>query len=272
MNSLPLGTPMIGGTVAQVIESQAEGYSAGDIVQCSIGWQAYGVVGTKGIRKVDPSVAPITTALGVLGMPGITAYGGLLDIGRAKAGETVVVSAASGAVGSVVGQIAKIKGCRAVGVAGSPMKCAYVVEELGFDACVSHRDPNLAGALKQACPQGIDVYFDNVAGAVLVAVLPQLNLHGRVALCGMISQYNATEPPPGPNLGPLLGMRASIQGFMAGDFAPLQPAFLADCGQWLREGKLRYKEDIVEGLAAAPSAFLRLFTGDNFGKLLVKVA
>src|SRR5262245_53730468 len=202
-------------------------------------------------------------------MPGMTAYAALLDIGKPKPGETVVVSAASGAVGSVVGQVAKIKGCRAVGIAGSDAKCAYVVKELGFDACVNRRTEDLDRALARTCPGGIDVYYDNVAGPVLAAVLRHLNVGARIPLVGLISQYNTPEPPPGPNLMPLLVKRALIQGFLVGDHEGQRDAFLRDVSGWLREGKLKYREDVVQGLENAPRAFLRLFRGENFGKLLV---
>ena len=199
------------------MQSQHPGFAAGDFVLGYDGWQEYAVSSGAGLRKLDPTAAPISTALGVLGMPGLTAYVGLLDIGRPQPGETVVVSAAAGAVGSAVGQLAKIKGCRVVGVAGAKDKCEYVVRELGFDACLSHRAADLVGALREACPQGIDVYFDNVGGPVLAAVLRLINRGARIPICGLISQYNAVELPPGPNLGPVLVNRALIQGFIISD-------------------------------------------------------
>jgi NADPH-dependent curcumin reductase CurA len=208
--------------------------------------------GPFGPLKLDPSRAPISTALGVLGMPGTTAYVGLLDLGLPKPGETVVVSAAAGAVGSIVGQLAKIKGCRAVGVAGARAKCDYVVKELGFDACVSYRAPDLFAALKDACPNGIDVYFDNVGGDVLNAVLRLLNPFARISLCGLVSQYNATDIPPGPNWAPLLFNRVTVRGFIVSNHVDRMPAFLADTAGWLREGRLKYREDVVEGLDQAP--------------------
>jgi NADPH-dependent curcumin reductase CurA len=223
------------------------------------------------LRKLDPSL-PISTAIGVLGMPGLTAYVGLLDIGQPKAGETVVVSAASGAVGSVVGQIARIKGCRAVGVAGSPEKCAFVVEGLGFDACVNYKSPTFRADLAAACPNGIDVYFENVGGAVFAAVLKLINQNARIPLCGLIADYNATEPRPAPNLRPLLVKRALIKGFIISDHPGRAADFLRDGAGWVRSGRIKYREDIVEGLENAPSAFLRLFEGANFGKLLVRVS
>jgi NADPH-dependent curcumin reductase CurA len=270
--SVELGQVMVGGTVSQVVESKHPGFAAGDIVVGWDGWQEYAVSTGAGMRTVDPAVAPVSTALGVLGMPGMTAYVGLLDIGRPKAGETVVVSAAAGAVGSAVGQIAKIKGCRAVGVAGSKGKCEYVVGELGFDACVSYRTQDLVAALKEACPAGIDVYFDNVGGPVLAAVLRLLNRNARIPLCGMISQYNATELPPGPNLIPLLVNRALIQGFIVSDHGHRLGDFLADGTRWVKEGRVKYREDIVDGLESAPHALIGLLEGRNFGKLLVRVS
>ena len=272
-----LGGVMTAGTVGEVVESRHPGFAPGDFVLSYGGWQAYHVVkagaqpGPFGPLKLDPKVAPISTALGVLGMPGMTAYVGLYDIGQPKPGETVVVSAAAGAVGSAVGQLARLKGCRAVGVAGAQEKCDYVVKELGFDACVSYRSPDLAAALKDACPKGIDVYFDNVGGDVLKAVLRLVNPFARIPLCGLISQYNATEMPPGPNMGPVLTNRVTIRGFIVSDHVDRLPAFLADVGRWVREGRLKYREDIVDGLDAAPRAFIGLLKGQNFGKMLVKV-
>jgi NADPH-dependent curcumin reductase len=270
--SVALGQPMVGGTVSQVVESRNPAFAVGDFVVGFDGWQEYGASNGRELRKLDPGRAPISTALGVLGMPGLTAYVGLLDIGQAKAGETVVVSAASGAVGAVVGQIAKIKGCRAVGVAGSNEKCDYVAGELGFDACVNYRPPSFRDDLAAACSKGIDVYFENVGGPVLAAVLPLLNLGARIPLCGLISDYNATAPPPGPNLRPLLVKRAMIRGFIVSDHGDRWASFLEDCGCWLADGRLKYREDVVDGLEQAPTALLRLFDGRNFGKLLVRVS
>jgi NADPH-dependent curcumin reductase CurA len=267
-----LGQVMVGQTVGEVVESRDPAFRPGDIVTGYDGWQEYGRSSGKDLRKLDPAAAPISSALGVLGMPGLTAYVGLLDIGQPKPGETVVVSAASGAVGSVVGQIARLKGCRAVGVAGSQRKCDYVVGELGFDACVEHTRDDFADALRDSCPKGIDVYFDNVAGPVLAAVLRLINQGARIPFCGTISEYNATEPPPGPNLRPFLVKRAMLKGFIVSDHGDRLPAFLKDCAGWLEAGKLKYREDIVEGLDQAPAALLRLFDGRNFGKLLVRVS
>jgi NADPH-dependent curcumin reductase CurA len=267
-----LGKPMVGGTVGQVVASNLEGLAQGDFVVGYWGWQEYGVSGRNGVRKLDPADAPISCALGVLGMPGMTAYVALLDIGRPRAGETIVVSAAAGAVGSVVGQIARIQGCRAVGVAGGEPKCRFVTEELGFDACVDYKGRDLREALKQACPNGIDVYYDNVGGTVLAEVLRLINRGARIPLVGHIAQYNATEPPPGPNLIPLLIKRALIQGFIVSDHSEREADFRRDVGGWLKQGKLKYREDIVAGLENAPRAFLGLFRGENLGKRLVRVS
>jgi NADPH-dependent curcumin reductase CurA len=266
-----IGQPMVGGTVSEVVDSNHPGFARGDIVANYNGWQAYGVSNGAGVRKVDPAQGPISTALGVLGMPGMTAYVGLLDIGQPKPAETVVVSAAAGAVGSVVGQIAKIKGGRAVGIAGGPDKCRHVVEDLGFDVCVDYQRGDFVEALQAACPKGIDVYFENVGGAVLAAVLRFINPFARIPLCGLISQYNATELPAGPNLGAFLINRITLKGFIVSDHLDRLPHFLRDCAQWVREGKLKYREDVVEGLENAPAAFIGLLRGKNLGKMLVKV-
>jgi NADPH-dependent curcumin reductase len=271
--SVDLGQLMVGATVSEIVESRYAGLAKGDLVLGYDGWQEYAVSTGRSLRKLDPRAAPISTALGVLGMPGMTAYVGLLDIGRPKPGETVVVSAAAGAVGSAVGQIARIKGCRAVGIAGGPVKCDHVVKELGFDAAVDYRTGDLFfTALKQACPNGIDVYFDNVGGDILKAVLRQINVNARIPLCGIISQYNATELPAGPNLAPVLVNRALIQGFIISDHVERMPEFRRDCGEWVRTGRLKYREDIVDGLERAPDAFIGLLRGQNLGKLIVRVS
>ena len=266
------GELMVGGTVSEVMESRHPDFKAGDLVQGYDGWQTHAVSNGAGVRRLDPAQAPISTALGVLGMPGMTAYVGLLDIGRPKAGETVVVSAASGAVGSVVGQIAKLKGCRAVGIAGAKNKCDYVVDELGFDNCVNYKTGALVPALAAACPHGIDVYFENVGGEVTDAVVQLLNPFSRIPLCGLISMYNATSPAPGPSWRALLTNRALVKGFIVSDHLDRMPAFLADCATWVREGRLKFREDIVDGLENAPRAFIGLLEGKNFGKMLVRVA
>ena len=267
-----LSRPMVGGTVGQIVQSNHPGFAAGEFVRGYWGWQEYGVSSGNGIRKLDPAQGPLSYALGVLGMPGMTAYVALLDIGRPQPNETVVVSAAAGAVGSVVGQIARIEGCRAVGTAGSDAKCRFVVDELGYDACVNYKTQDLKQALKDACPGGIDVYYDNVGGPVLAAVLWQINKGARIPLVGQIAHYNATEPPPGPNLIPLLVKRALIQGFIVSDHPEREAAFLRDVAGWLKQGKIKYREDIVEGLENAPRVFLGLFRGENTGKLLVRVS
>ncbi len=271
-----LGEVMVGGTVSEVVQSNLDGYAPGDIVLSANGWQQYALADGAGVRKLDPSAAPVSTALGVLGMPGMTAYVGLLDHGRPRAGETVVVSAASGAVGAVVGQIARIKGCRVVGIAGAQEKCDYVVNDLGFDACVSHRRADLGDALRAACPDGIDVYFENVGGKVFDAVLPLLNTFARVPVCGRIANYNLTGPPPGPDgvpmlMGLTLVRRITFRGFIVFDHRDREAEFLRDVASWLRDEKIRYREDLVEGIDQTVPAFLGLLGGKNFGKLLVQV-
>jgi len=269
--SVAIGQPMVGHTVSQVIESRNPAFAAGDFVTGYDGWREAAVSTGQDLRKLDPSL-PISTAIGVLGMPGLTAYVGLLDIGQPRAGETVVVSAASGAVGSIVGQIARIKGCRAVGVAGSAEKCAFVVDELGFDGCVNYKSATFRADLAAACPRGIDVYFENVGGAVFAAVLTLLNQNARIPLCGLIADYNATEPRPAPNLRPLLVKRALIKGFIVSDHTNRAADFQREGAAWVQAGQIKYKEDIVDGLENAPAAFLKLFDGSNFGKLLVRVS
>jgi NADPH-dependent curcumin reductase CurA len=275
--SVEIGATMVGGTVAEVIASNDPGFQPGDVVLSYSGWQTHDVAKAAQLTKLNPDIAPVSTALGVLGMPGFTAYTGLLTIGQPKPGETVVVAAATGPVGSAVGQIARIKGARAIGIAGGPEKCAYLLDTLGFDVAIDHRDPEFAQKLRQACPDGIDVYFENVGGAVWDAVWPLLNTYARVPVCGTISQYNATSLPPGPDRVPLL-MRSiltrslTIRGFINSEFNDQRPAFLADMGTWMRQGKLRYREDIVEGLENAPDAFIGMLDGKNFGKLLIKVS
>ncbi|MEH2350954.1 MAG: NADP-dependent oxidoreductase [Nostoc sp.] len=266
-----LGKVMMGGTVSQVVKSNHPQFSDGEFVVGYDGWQTYAIAKAETLRKLDPKQLPISYALGITGMPGMTAYFALLDIGKPKAGETVVVSAASGAVGAVVGQIAKIKGCRAVGIVGSEEKCNYVVDELGFDACINRKTQDLSSALKAACPNGIDIYVDHTAGPILETVLQQINLGARIPLVGLISQYNAENPPPGPNLMPLLVKRALIKGFLVGDYQQRHAEFIHDVSQWLQAGKLKYKEDVVKGLENAPNAFIGLLQGENFGKLIVQV-
>jgi NADPH-dependent curcumin reductase CurA len=267
-----IGQPMVGGTVGEIVTSRHPQYAAGDIVLGYGGWQDYALSNGAGLRKLDPAAAPVSTALGVLGMPGMTAYVGLLEIGQPKPGETVVVAAASGAVGSVVGQIAKIKGCHAVGIAGGADKCRFVVDELGFDACVDHRAADFARQLEAACPAGIDVYFENVGGVVQQTVWPLLNDFARIPVCGLIAQYDATVPLPGPDMFSVLRKRLLLRGFIVWDFAAKQADFLRDVGEWVRSRRLKYREDVVEGLEKAPASFLGMLQGKNFGKTLVRIA
>jgi hypothetical protein len=272
-----VGGVMEAGGVSVVVASNVAQFQPGDIVEGRTGWQTHAVSNGKGVRKLDPALAPLSTALGVLGMPGMTAYSGLLTIGQPKPGETVAVAAASGAVGQVVGQIAKLKGCRVVGIAGGARKCAYLTEELGFDAAVDHKGPDFADALAAACPDGIDVYFENVGGAVFAAVWPLLNNFARVPVCGLIAQYNAAEAPAGPDRVPglmraILSNRLTFRGFIVSDFAAQHADFQRDVGGWLRDGKIKYREDFVDGLENAPRAFLGLLRGENFGKLVVRVS
>ena len=267
---------MEGGTVSEVAASNNSAFKVGDVVLSRAGWQTHAVSDGKGLRKIDAKAAPLSTALGVLGMPGMTAYTGLLDIGNPQPGETVVVAAASGAVGSAVGQIAKIKGARAIGIAGGAEKCTYVKEVLGFDDCLDHRDPEMAAKLKTACPKGIDVYFENVGCKVFEAVLPLLNPFARVPVCGLISQYNAFEEEKGGKamsflLRNVLTKRLTVRGFIVSDFASRYEDFITDMTKWFADGKIKHRETVVEGLANAPRAFMGLLRGENFGKQLVRV-
>ena len=273
----PLGEVMIGGTVGEVVESRHPGYAAGDQVVGMGGWQQYSVVdaGVPGmLRKVDTTHVPLSAYLGAVGMPGVTAWVGLNRIIEPKAGETVVVSAASGAVGSMVGQLAKAKGCRVVGIAGGPDKCAFTVNELGFDACIDYKAHGdlkaMLGALKEACPNGIDGYFENVGGMILDAVMLRMNAFGRIAMCGMISGYNG-EPIPMANPSLILVSRLKVQGFIVSEHMNLWPEALKELGMGVATGGFKYRETIAEGLAAAPEAFLGLLKGRNFGKQLVRV-
>ena len=262
-----VGEPMVGGSVSEVVASNNPRYAPGDIVVGFDGWQSYAVSDGKGLRKLDPTQAPPSYALGVLGMPGLTAYVALLDFGKPKEGETVVVSAAAGAVGSIAGQIAKVKGCRVIGLAGSDAKCDYVTSELGFDECINYK----TAELKTALPDGIDIYFDNVGGAILDAALRKLNVFARIPLVGLISQYNDAKPQPGPNLGPILSSRATLSGMIVTDHAHRFPDFIRDMAGWVKEGKVKLREDVIEGIENTPRAFLGLFTGENLGKRIVKV-
>lgn len=268
---------MGGGTIARVEESLHSDYKVGDLVLSYSGWQDYLLSDGTGLTKLDASQQKPSHRLGVLGMPGFTAYVGLLDIGLPKAGETVVVAAATGAVGSLVGQIAKIKGCTVIGIAGGPEKCHYAVNELGFDACIDHRSDDFPQQLAAACTSGIDVYFENVGGAVFDAVLPLLNAFARVPVCGLIANYNATSVREGPDRSQILARailtrRLKIQGFINSDYAPRHNAFLSEMSGWLKSGQIKYREEFVDGLENAPQAFIGLLEGKNFGKLIIKVA
>ena len=275
--SVDIGEVMVGAVVARVEASQHPGYRTGDLVLGNTGWQEYAVSDTRDLIRLDAALARPSLALGVLGMPGFTAYMGLLDIGQPKAGDTVVVAAASGAVGSAVGQIARIKGCRVVGVAGGAEKCRYVVNELGFDACIDHRSADFAQQLAAACSKGIDVYFESVGGAVFDAVLPLLNTGARIPLCGLISHYNDTALPVGPDRLSLLTRtvlikRIKMQGFIIfDDYGHRYDEFFNQMNEWVAKGRIKFKEDIVDGLENAPQAFIGLLEGKNFGKLLVRV-
>jgi NADPH-dependent curcumin reductase CurA len=268
-----IGEVMTGGAVGVVESSRHPDFETGAIVEGHVGWQEYGVLDGGDLRIIDPEIAPISTALGVLGMPGMTAYFGLLEVGRPEAGETVLVSAASGAVGGLVGQIAKIRGCRAVGIAGTEAKCAYIVDELGFDASINHRTDDVGRAIQRLCPEGVDVYFDNVGGKILDAALENINLGARIAICGMISEYNLPEPELARRpTRTLLVRRARMQGLLVSDFAERYPEGLRQMVKWIDEGRIKYKEDFADGLANAPEAFFGLLKGENFGKLLVRVS
>lgn len=272
-----LNEVMVGGTVCRVEESKHADYQQGDWVVSFGGWQDYSISNGVDLLKLGNDISNPSYALGVLGMPGLTAYMGLLDIGQPKAGETVVVAAATGAVGSLVGQIAKIQGCKVIGIAGGTEKCQYAVDTLGFDACLDHHSDDLATLLAKTCTDGIDVYFENVGGKVFDAVLPLLNPKSRIPLCGLISQYNATELPDGPDrmsslMGTLLVKRAKMQGFIVfDDYGHRYGEFNKAMMTWLSEGKIKYKEHRVEGLENSVSSFIGLLEGKNFGKLVVRV-
>jgi NADPH-dependent curcumin reductase CurA len=272
-----LGEVMGGQSVCEVVESNLPNYHPGDIVLAATGWQDFSLSNGEETPKIDRSLGPISYALGALGMPGFTAYAGLLNIGKPQPGETIVVAAASGAVGSVVGQIAKIKGCRVVGIAGGEQKCRFVRDELGFDACLDHRQPRLGENLKAACPEGIDIYFENVGGPVFDAVLPLLNNFARIPVCGLIAHYNAAGLPQVPDHLPLL-MRAlltkrlTFRGFLYFDYTSQFPDFVTDMKAWLAEGRIKYREDITDGLENAPRELIRLLKGENFGKKIIRVS
>jgi NADPH-dependent curcumin reductase len=275
---VPLGGVMQGESVATVIDSKHPNYSEGDIVLARTGWRTHALSDRADLRKLDPAVAPVTTGLGVLGMPGFTAYGGMRVIGKPKPGETVVVAAASGPVGSLVGQLAKINGARAVGIAGGPQKCAYVKDELRFDAAIDHRTADFPSQLAAACPNGIDVYFENVGGAVWQAVLPLLNNFARVPVSGLVAQYNGVGKGDGTDQLPatmraILSKSLTVRGFLNYEFAAeYYPAFLREVGAGIADGRIRYREDFVDGLENAPEALIGMLEGRNFGKLIVRVS
>jgi NADPH-dependent curcumin reductase CurA len=266
-----IGEVMTGETIGEVLASGDPAFKPGDVVRGCRGWQSHTISKATALTRLDEHAAPLSAHLGVLGMPGTTAYSGMKDIGQVKAGETVVISAASGAVGSVAGQLAKRAGARVVGVAGGPDKCLWVQETLGFDDCVDHRSPYLQDNLAEACPNGIDVYFENVGGAVQAAVFPLLNNFARVVMCGMVAQYNESEPPPGPNLGFVVGKRVHIQGLIVTDKPERFPEWVALASPWVAEGSLHYRETVIDGLESAPEALALLLRGGNFGKMLVRV-
>src|SRR5579885_1365535 len=267
-----IGQMIVGGGVAEVIESKNPEFKPGDFVDIYMGWQEYAISNGKNLRKLDPSI-PVSTALGVLGMPGLTAYFGLLDVCGPKPGETVVVSGAAGAVGSLVGQIAKIKRCRAIGIAGSDEKIRFITQELGFDGGFNYRETRDYGAkLKELCPNGIDIYFDNVGGPITDEVIKHINTRARIAVCGQISQYNADQPEMGPRwMGQLIAKQAKVEGFLVMQFADRYEEGLKQLATWLREKKIKYREDVAEGLENAPAAFIGMMQGKNIGKQLVQV-
>ena len=267
-----IGDVVPGRCLLRVVESKDPDFRAGDYVIAESGWQRYATISGSSCQRIERGPAPLSTHLGIMGMPGLTAYAGMKRLAKPQAGETVVVSAASGPVGSMVGQIARIGGCRVVGIAGSDDKCAFIRDQLGFDAAINYKSESLPEALATACPDGIDVYFDNVGGETLNAVCMRLALHARVILCGLITQYNTDQPPPGPNLGPVIGARAQMKGLVVYDHADLNPEFQRVAGRWLADGRLRYLEDVSDGIESAPAAFARLMRGENFGKALVRIS
>ncbi len=269
--SLKPGELMIGGSVGQVMQSNNPKFPVGAYVVGYLGWQAYGVSDGTGLNIVNPKIAPLSAWLGVVGMPGVTAHYGLLQIGQPKPGDTVVVSAASGAVGGTVGQIAKLKGCRVVGIAGGKQKCDYVVNELGFDACIDYKAADMHDQFKAATPDRVDVYFENVGGQIMEMVFARLDTFARVALCGIISQYNLTKPEGFTGMRHLLVNRASITGFIISDHLPYWPGAIGELAGWLQQGKLKFRESVAEGLPNAPAAFIGMLAGKNFGKQLVRV-
>lgn len=275
--SVKLGEPMVGAAVASVVESRVAGLRPGDLVEARIGWQSHSVANAADLRRLDMPVETARQSLGVLGMTGLTAYCGLLDIGKPLSGDTVVVGAATGAVGSVVGQIARLLGCRVVGIAGGSEKCRLAVAEYGFDACIDHRSPSLPEDLAAACPDGVDIYFENIGGAVLEAVLPLLNVGARIPLCGLISQYNGEQSTTAHShlsefLLRILERRLTVRGFIITDLAQKRPVFERDMRRWIADGLIQYRECVTVGLEHAPAAFIRMLRGENIGKTLVQVA
>ncbi|MFI5832920.1 NADP-dependent oxidoreductase [Micromonospora sp. NPDC051300] len=272
MPPFALDAPLDGGAIGEVVAGEAEGVKPGDVVLHSLGWREYALVDARGVRKVDPGIAPVSAYLSVLGMTGLTAYAGLLDVAAMKAGETVFVSGAAGAVGSMVGQIAKLRGAgRVIGSAGSPAKVERLLA-LGFDAAFDYHEGPVHQQLKAAAPDGVDVYFDNVGSDHLEAAIGAMNLHGRAAICGMIAQYNSAEPPAAPrNLALVIGKRLTLRGFLVGDHGHLRDQFVQEMAGWLREGRLSYDETVVDGIEQAPEAFLGLMRGENLGKMLVRL-
>ena len=272
MPPFQIGEVLQGGAVGQVVASRNEALEEGSWVQSQLGWREHYVCGGDGLLPVDPSLAPVSTSLGVLGMPGLTAYAGLTEFGRPDEGETLFVSAAAGAVGSVVGQLARIKGCRVVGSAGSQEKVDFLTGELGFDAAFDYKRQDLGEALREHCPNGIDIYFDNVGGDHLEAALGRMNKFGRVPICGMISVYNLEEPPPGPrNMAALIARRVTVRGFLVIDHYDLYPRFVEEIAPYVTSGELKYRETVVDGIERMPEAFIGLLQGDNLGKMLVRV-
>ncbi len=277
-----IGKPLGGATASVVVASNLPDYRPGDFVAALTGWTTYALSNGKGmfgrpLQKLDPKRGPLSAQIWIMGSPGLTAYKGLLEIAKPKEGESVVVSGAAGAVGSIVGQIARMKGCRVVGIAGGAQKCGYVTGTLGFDAAVDYKAGDLGGALKSACPKGIDIYYENVGGAVFEAVLPLLNNFARVPVCGNVAEYNAVERRVGPDRMPdlmlaILGHRLTLRGFVVSDFINEMQDFSRDMGEWLASGKIRYREDIADGLENAPRAFQRMLRADNFGKPIVRVS
>ena len=272
-----IGDVMVGGTVAQVVTSKVEGFAPGDWVLSFNGWQDYALSDGSGVTNLGKSPPHPSWALGIMGMPGFTAWAGLTRIGAPKPGETIAVAAATGPVGATVGQIGKLLGCRVVGIAGGAEKCAYAVDELGFDACIDHKADDFAEQLAKASPDGIDVYFENVGGKVLDAVIPLLNPNARMPVCGLVSQYNATKLPDGPDrmnwlIGQILRKKIKVQGFIIfDDFGHLYPEFAKEMSAWIEGGKIKYREEIIDGLENAPDAFIGLLKGENFGKRVIRV-